>query len=94
MGTTTQAKHVGKPYDYTTPRNKWELQPRPVLQEIRCNYTTPRNKWELQLLSSNTSASFYYTTPRNKWELQPPPLNCPQQFIIPHQEINGNYNLW
>ncbi len=35
---------------------------------------------------------FNYTTPRNKWELQQWNQDYILGMIIPHQEINGNYN--
>ena len=34
----------------------------------------------------------YYTIPRNKWELQPSAVRQLFNYIIPYQEINGNYN--
>ena len=34
----------------------------------------------------------HYTIPRNKWELQPTKFTVQSPYIIPYQEINGNYN--
>ncbi len=36
-------------YDYTIPRNKWELQQSKKAPAPFGHYTIPRNKWELQL---------------------------------------------
>ena len=92
MGTTTCCPYEVGDKDYTIPRNKWELQQDCLRGRGSLHYTIPRNKWELQPASGNLVIKGYYTIPRNKWELQPHVALLLYPFIIPYQEINGNYN--
>ena len=70
MGTTTAERRKIELLDYTTPRNKWELQRKGIIIYCIRNYTTPRNKWELQPSETISPEVENYTTPRKKWELQ------------------------
>ena len=55
-------------------------------------YTIPRNNRELQLKLMKEYTGKYYTIPRNNRELQLSFYEKKALYIIPYQEIIGNYS--